>query len=307
MSPEVESPKSEENSSLKQIRTYQGDVADALKNQSESLVSIRRAELVKQGGGNEFAPRRTPEEEALRKSREKTLLLVLGTLILLVLGGIGIWYAYTSYKTKSALPVVVVIPNKFISSEISIDLNISGLARDSFLSTFNLERNKEIKSGNIEQIQLKRNSTSTPLINTEDFLNILNTKAPSSLVRAFDPLFMLGLIGDTSLASSTPHTFLLIKLDSFENSYAGMLAWEKDLSNDFLSLFASDETISNIPSDVPFQDITIQNKDARIIKDQNNNTILLYSFYDNNMLIITDNESSLRALIIRLNTSKLSR
>jgi hypothetical protein len=292
---------------LKQIRTYQGDVAEALKDQSESLVSIRRAELVKQGEGNEFAPRKTPEEEAERKSREKIILLIVGTVLLLILGGVGVWYAYIGYQTKTALPAVVIIPNKFISSETSFDLNVSGLARDSFLSTFDVERTKEIKNGNIEQIQLKKNSTSTPLISTGEFLNILNTKAPDSLVRAFDPLFMLGVIGDTTEASSTPHTFLIIKLDSFDNAYAGMLSWENNLQDDLLPLFASADIVASTTSNIAFQDITIQNKDARAIKDTNGNTILLYSFFDNNMLIITDNESSLRSLVIRLNTEKLSR
>ena len=188
-----------------------------------------------------------------------------------------------------------------------MNLNISGLARDSFISTFNLERNKIIKDGSIEQVQLKKISTSTPLVTTEEFFNILNTKAPGTLIRALDPLFMLGLIGDTSQASSIAHTFLIIKLDSFDNTYAGMLAWENDMSNDLLPLFASEEAVSTLPSNTPFQDITIQNKDARALKDQNGNTVLLYSFYDNNMIIITDNETSLRTLVIRLNTEKLSR
>ena len=292
---------------LKQIRTFQGDVAEALKDQNESIVSIRRAELKKQGGGDEFAPRRTLEEEANRKSGEKIILLVVGTIILLILGGIGAWYAYTGYQTKTALPAVVVTPNKFISSEISFDLNVSGLARDSFLSAFDVEKSKKIKTGDIEQIQLKKASTSTPLITTREFFNILNTKAPDSLIRAFDPLFMLGVIGDTTEASSTPHAFLLIKLDSFDNAYAGMLSWETNLQDDLLPLFVDANTLASTTSNIAFQDITIQNKDARAIKDPNGNTIFLYSFFDNNMLIITDNESSLRSLVIRLNTEKLSR
>jgi len=292
---------------LKQIRTYQGDVSEALKNQNESLVSIRRAELVKEGGGNEFAPRRTPEEEAERKSMQKMILLVVGTILLLILGGIGAWYAYTSYKSKSALPAVVVIPNQLISSELTADLKVSGLARDSFISAFDLEKNNEIKNNSVEQIQLKKVSTSTPLVTTEEFLNILNTKAPANLVRAFNPLFMLGLIGDTILASSTPHTFIIIKLDSFENAYAGMLSWEKNMADDLLPLFVSEDIYSSFPSNTLFQDITLQNKNARALKDEKGNTVLLYSFFDNNLLIITDNESSLRTILVRLNTGKLSR
>ena len=54
-------------------------------------------------------------------------------------------------------------------------------------------------------------------------------------------------------------------------------------------------------------DITIKNKDARILKSPTGQTVLLYSFYNNNMLILTDNEETLRALLTKLDSEKLSR
>ncbi len=298
----------EENSPLKQIRTFQGDVAEALKNQGESVMSIRRAELTKQGGGNEFAPQPTPQEELEKKSREKIILLIVGTFILIALGGVGMWYAYSGYKEKTALPTVIVIPNKFISTETSSEINVSGLARETFFSAFNLEKNTEVKNATLKQVQLiKDYATTTRLIKTTEFFDILNTKAPSSLIRALNPMFMFGVIGDTSDASSTPHTFIIFKSDSFENTYAGMLGWEKNMSEDLLPLFVSEDISLNFPSDTPFIDSTIQNKDARTLKDTSGKTVMLYSFFDNNILIITDNESSLRTLVIKLNADKLSR
>ncbi len=293
---------------LKQIRTFQGDVAEALKDQGESVMSIRRAELVKQGSGNEFAPRPTPQEELEKKSTQNMILLLLGAVILLAFGGVGVWYAYSGYKEKTALPSVVVELNKFISTETTKTIDVSGLAREAFVSTFNTEKNIENKNASLKQIILiKRFGSTTPLVTTKVFFDILNTGAPASLIRALDPMFMLGVIGDTSDASSTPHTFILIKIDSYENTFAGMLGWEQSLAKDLLPLFADSTTLPNFPSDTLFQDITIQNKDARALKDAAGKTVLLYSFYDNNMLIITDNEVSLRTLVIKLNAGKLSR
>ena len=298
----------EEEAPLKQIRTYQGDIADALRDQKESVFSIRRAELKKQGDGNEFASRKTPEQEQERKSRVKLWFLLIGILVLLVVGGLGVWYSYTSYKTKSALPTPIIIPNRFIAVETSVDMNVAGLDRDTFIPAFSLEKSASIKHNAVEQIQLKQGtSTDARIITTEEFLNILNTKAPGALVRAFDPLFMIGLIGDTTEASSTPHTFVLIKLDSYDNAFAGMLSWETDMQNDLLPLFTNSETISSLSATTTFQDITTQNKNARAVKDANGKTIFLYSFLGNNTLILTDNETDLNALVARLNAEKLSR
>jgi hypothetical protein len=308
MNPEVENPKPEESTPLPQIRTFQGDVADALKDQGESVMSIRRAELTRQGGGNEFAPRPTPQETLEAKSTQKMILSIFGAIIFLGLGAVAVWYAYSGYKEKTALPTVVVIPNQFITSDSTANIDVTGLARESFISAFNIRKSENLKNNFVEHIQLNKGvSTTTVSIKTADFLNILNTQAPTSLVRALNPLFMLGTIGDTTDASSTPHTYLLIKVDSFENVFAGMLGWEQNLREDLLPLFASEETMLKIPAQTPFVDVIIQNKDTRALKDSGGNTVLLYTFFDNNMLIITDSAATLRTLIIKLNTSKLSR
>ena len=101
-------------------------------------------------------------------------------------------------------------------------------------------------------------------------------------------------------------TFLIIKLSSFENAFAGMLAWEKTLSQDIGPLFATSELLRNLPIDSVFTDIVDKNKDIRILMF-NDQTVLLYSFFDNNKLIITDNIDTLRILVDRLIQEKLSR
>ena len=49
-----------------------------------------------------------------------------------------------------------------------------------------------------------------------------------------------------------------------------------------------------------FEDITIKNKDARILKNNRNDTVLLYSFLDKNTLLITSSESVFQDLANRL-------
>lgn len=277
-----------EVSPLKQIRTFQGDIAEALGQQKTSIFSLQQQAHAKNAAADRLAPELPKDFSGSRK----IIMLILGTVVLVGLGAGGTWYAYSQYKIKTALPVITVAPNRFIRVQNSVTIDPLTLTRDSLISTVRTEQAKALLVGSVEEIQLN--------VKTEDFLNLLQASTPGNLVRALDPLFMLGILGGS-------HTFIIIKLDSFENAFPGMLAWEPTLANDLLPLFASDAEGQNISATSSFSDITIQNKDARVLKDINSHTVLLYSFYANNYLIITDNEDSLRALIGLLDSQTLSR
>ncbi|MFZ2769519.1 MAG: hypothetical protein WAZ50_00070, partial [Minisyncoccia bacterium] len=292
----------EEDTFLKQIRTFQGDVASAIETQNETLVSIQRAQEQKNAEAIASGIILSPEEKAEREARKKTILLLIGTVLLFVLGSVGTWYAYKTYKLKTTLPTQQIFPNRFLITESSEKLNVLNLNKDSFIQKIQNEWILQGGSG-VKQIQLERGSgTSTELIKTSEFLSLLRSHAPGSLIRAFDPLFMFGIIGGIP-----KHTFILIKLDSFELAYAGMLNWEKDISDDILPLFAPYGVVQTVPSQTSFGDLTLRNKDVRVLKDPTGKTVLLYTFYDNNMLIITDNEEALKNILTRLDSEKLSR
>ncbi|MES2213812.1 MAG: hypothetical protein V4465_00250 [Patescibacteria group bacterium] len=340
---------------LKQIRTFQGDVAAALHTQGESVISIQQKEvertldrerqkeaqeavkneiekmsMVTPASGLEvpagFVPPKaeTPAKESANMqpltivpierpvpvtqvtseeivARKKILYLALGTLLLLVIGGGAGWYAYKGYITKTEVPVVMDVPNKFLAYESIVNLNGLAFKKDSLVEVVTAERMSN--AAGTKQIELRRgDAIDSPVMNTETFLALMESHAPSSLIRALDPLFMLGLTG-----SNPRHTFIIVKLDSFENAYPGMLNWEKDLPGDLLPLFASKEVVSTIPEGQIWSDVTIQNKDARVLKDPSGQIVLIYSFFDNNRLVITDTESTLRTIITRLNSEKLAR
>ena len=293
--PTPSAPSAPEISPLKQIRTFQGDIAEALNEQKSTVFSLQQQAHAKNVATAKLAPE-PPRESSGSK---KIILLILGTIVLLGLGAGGVWYTYTQYKVKTALPVVATVSNRFINVQNTDTLDATSLTRDTLIAAVRAEKNKSSAAGNIEQIQFN--------LNTEDFVNLLQASTPGNLVRALDPLFMLGVLTSSpdALEGGTTHTFLLVKLDSFENAFPGMLAWEPTLSNDLLPLFATDAEVQNVSATSTFSDITIANKDARVLKDNNGHTVLLYSFYGIGYLIITDNEDSLRALIGLLDSQQL--
>ncbi len=302
------------SSPLKQIRTFQGDIASALHKQNESLVSIQRSEHAVREARKVFATPKSAEEIAQTESNKKLIFLLIGSLILIILSGAIGWYAYKGYVTKTALPIPEQIPNRLLISSSEVQIDTGHLSREAFILGIGTETTKKIMSGAVVQIQLQKpTATSTTILTTGDLLNLLESRAPGSLIRSLNPVFMLGLLGgetisiDATSTSQFNHVFLLIKLDSFDNAFPGMLEWEKNMRDDILPIFASPETLATTSSATLFSDLTIQNKDARILKDSAGQTVLLYSFFNNNMLIITDNETSLKTIIGKLNAEKLSR
>lgn len=301
-------------SPLKQIRTFQGDVANALHKQSESLVSIQRSEHAVREARKVFATPKSAEEIAREESNKNLVFLLIGSLVLIALSGLIGWYAYKGYMTKTALPIVETAPNRLLISSDEIKIDVNRLSREALILGIGAEATKKITNGAVVQIQLnKQTAATTTIITTPDLLNLLESRAPGSLIRSLNPVFMLGLLGGETVsinATSTGqlnHVFLLIKLNSFDNAFPGMLEWEKNMRDDILPIFASPETLATTSPAALFSDLIVQNKDTRVLRNLTGQTVLLYSFFGNNMLIITDNELSLRAIIGKLNAEKLSR
>ncbi|OHA92299.1 MAG: hypothetical protein A3J09_02375 [Candidatus Zambryskibacteria bacterium RIFCSPLOWO2_02_FULL_51_21] len=276
-----------EKSELKQIRTFQGDVAEALGRQNESLVSIQRQETAKR-------PPESSAESELDKKKKDFLFLLVGSAFLIIVGSLGAWFGYKEYQRRIAPPVVTVPTSRFITASKETTLGIATMTREEFALAF-AEVARDVPAGAILHVAV------APEITTSQFLNILEVRAPGALVRSFDKLFMIGVIGG--------NPFLIVKLVSFENAFAGMLSWESTMPQDLLPLFPQNEGLKAITTTSVFKDIVVRNKDVRALPGGASSTtpVLLYTFFDNKMLIITDSIEALETLMDRLTRERLSR
>ena len=306
-------PPSNPESSLKQIRTFQGDVAEALTHQNESLVSIQQTEAARRRATG--AP--NPSDENENKRRDFVFLLV-GSIFFIVVGVAGAWYGYREYLSRTAPPVLVIPENRFISPTGEVTLPISSLNREGFAVSFN-ELVSKTKPEELTHVVLKKDALEiSPSISTAEFFSLLESQAPGSLVRSFGPLFMVGSVGESP--------FLIIKLASFENAFAGMLLWETTMAEDLTPIFGNANVVKAIAPTSVFRDVIVRNKDVRVLETVVESTVvtgtgtstatttgtstvpvLLYSFFDNSMLIITDRIEALQTLIDRLTRERLSR
>ncbi len=288
--PEVEipiEPQTPSASPLKQIRTFQGDIANALNAQKESLFSIQQQETLKRASGG-TVPSTSIDDSGPRK---EFFFLIVGSLALISLGLTGAWYGYQEFLRRSAAPLIATPETRFLPSQESLTLNAVGLSRETLLIK-TAEESLGVPETEIKHFILRNGASSTaPLTTTAELFQVLKTSAPGNLVRAFEPLYMLGSLGQSR--------FLLIKLSSFENAFAGMLSWEQSLPQDLVPLMGTAPYLQNIESNSVFKDIVWKNKDVRVIY-ASTTPALMYSFFDNQMLIITDSFNTLETLLDRL-------
>ena len=153
-------------------------------------------------------------------------------------------------------------------------------------------------------------------MDAQTFLSTLAPDIPPNLLRTVTPTFLLGVhvyVGNQA--------FLILNVDSYEDAYAGMLAWESSMLADLSPLFAytpsphiPEENISTSSAVTPadeflqtgFVDRIVENHDARVLQNSTGDIYLLWTFLDRNTLVITTNDATLREIISRLQNAPVT-
>ena len=292
---------SENDSEIKPLRTYESDVAEALKKGDGSLVKIALAEQKRRESGEIFGTV-TPEQP------KKKLLFIFGSILVVCV--------------ILAFIFVAVIPNDrptpFISEarRILIDesegvFDIAGLSREKIVRSFeNHKQNDRIALGDIHTLVVaeKTGAQKTPL-SAGEWFHRLEFSPPEILVRSLLPDFAFGLHG---LTRNEP--FMVFGTQEHNNAFAGMLLWEKTFWDDLGPIFASNiqkrtsasstDEIIRATRNLSFEDMVLRNKDTRVLRDGNGVIVLIYSFFDQKTIIITTNPDTLRTVGEKLIASR---
>ncbi len=267
---------------IKSLRTYQGDVEEAMAKNKYSATTILVAEQRKR----EDSPRLT-QKPANLETRNK-FFTVLG-ISLLFLGGIVV---SAVYYVKTNEEVVIERKTKTII-EFSVEKNISvsSSTKDSLISRIISEKNswKEVVNS-VLYLNLKDSGNNPEKI--ERVLSLITPNIPSSLLRSFEDKYMFGVI-----SYDTNELFIILTTKDYASAYSGMLRWEKDMATDFEKIF--DVTKNTGTSSELFIDEAIRNKDLRVLRGVDKKTKLVYSFVDKNTLVITKNENIFNAILAK--------
>jgi len=290
------------------IRTYHTDVAETIQNEKLSLTNIVVAEQKERDG-------KTSESSPSHSTSLLQRIVVMLASAVLVITAISVLvFLYLRYTRIETVPADAPAGSLILANE-KVQIDTVGLRRDKLLQelaiTADAYGSQEEKG--ILSIDLLGGLDDTS-ITAEVFLEILGTSIDAAFLRSIEDEFMLGIHQENG-----PHFFLIIKTSFFENAFAGMLRWEKQLPNELpflvrniieekVDTFAtsSDETstttgpVVTAPVVLDFEDMVISNKDVRARMASDGAYDILYSFADPETLVITDNPMTLRAVFERL-------
>lgn len=307
-----------EPSMVQPLETYQGDIAKVVKEKNVSVVSIASAEAQRRDA-NVDANTELIAKEA-KALAWKGGLIVAGIICATLAFGIGAYLFIQQNSTPSA--------NEIISPFISVDGTETVTIEDrashqTVIQKLTATKNAvQISLGLVERILPAKEATSTNTsiapLDAQTFLPLLAPRMPEELYRTTGPTLLLGV---HAYAGNQP--FLILQVDSYEQAFSGMLAWETHMHEDLSPLFdyTPPQRIStNVPviantttapasSSTPsvtavlqsgFVDKIIENRDARVIENDAHDTTFLWTFLDKKTIVITTNPYTLREIIARL-------
>ena len=296
----------EAGSLMKTIRTYKSDVVEEMKKQKSSLTSMVLAEKDKQQKQGKFVPKVKPNK--------KIFILLGGTFLILVIGFVGYSFVKPNPNTGSENQEITIQQiSTLILPNYKREIYVDRVKRDNIINALQKEKQEtSIPLGYVIQFFLTTEDKTKSfviedepdyklLITTESFFDGIESKIPNSLIRNLEQEFIIGY--HSSLGNNP---FLILKVKSYNNVFAGMLEWEKTMYRDLSPVFVKDDSKISLDNN-PFQDIVVSNRDVRAILNSSGKIEFAYSFPNPETLIITNNETTLQELYRRVTNARLER
>lgn len=311
---------------LSSLRTYQGDMAEFIKEKNESVISVSLKEkkrkeeqekkqkeeedrIQKEEKERKQAKQESHEKEE-RKIEERKEITLDGTIIVkepepkrskkysnlqtnLIITVASILLvvggAYVLFNVFGTLLNRENIPEYIDQKEIipySNLINVSNITRQNISSQIS---GLTMQNGiNIIKISDENGDQLKTAISFFDFLEI---PVPSSLRRDLYDEFAYGKIkkGDTEAQ------FIAFGVRDFGRAFSSMLEWEDEMLNHFNFMITSQEQGVEQGTE-QWKDLIIKNKDVRAVTLSNNKPILLYTFLDKNTILITGDVSAIEEM-----------
>ncbi len=304
------------------IRTMKGDVAYAIKNQNETLVSIALAEEKKQAAQRvESATTAAGTAPAIDTPAPKRIGRPLVVVVItLILAGLGLAYQFLLPKiltinipnvslpsfgntttghvsvapTAPVTPRVVLAPS-LIPAHFEKRFIINKETTEKIFSDIAGERVVYGSTGKIKNLYFAEDLTSmdgvqkTVAISTNSLLILVGVSVPELLTRSLEAPFMVGLLNEESSTTATP--FLILKISDYETSFAGMLEWEQNLPRLIDTIFGTN-IAAGISNNTKTRDVILLGRDARVL-EITPNVGIAYTFANKQTIIIAGSQTAL--------------
>jgi hypothetical protein len=252
----------------------------------------------------------TPDKENLsRKEKNRTSRSWLaGIGILLIIGGlIALIWAIGQRQTTS-LATVEVTRQGLIFSDRQQSINLDKEAATQIL--LNLREKSLTPPANkegVEEIYFTyqvKEQTQTGLVmkmveaDPTTIASKLELKLPDEFLRSLEPKLMLGFYYGEQTAP-----FYILKTKNYKNVASAILNNENLVISELLAPFEDASSTEKIRS-TPLQDKMIKNYDTRLIVNETNTIIAIYSWINKETLVVTTNEGALTKVINSYSSSR---
>jgi hypothetical protein len=288
------------------IHTYTTDFSDHVEKEHATAFAVLAAD------------RDTPRRPVPTKQKKTNFLPIIAGILLLVLGTGSLFAAYL-YMSKSApVPSIIATPSLIIPDS---KIALSGTG-STLLQAFVHQADQPLPDNNVLLTYINE-STTTPDGVIEQaasggaFITSLNLPAPDILLRNIDPISTVGIVH----AGSETRPFFILRVTSYERTFAGMLEWEGNMAQNLSTLYPrykASEVASSASSTTPvvsssygidptapasqFMDEIVASHDTRVLKDGAGRTIILYGYTDKQTLILSRDEASFTLLLSRMSS-----
>ncbi len=308
-------PKPAEESVVKAIETYGSDINRVVKSGEVSIASIAAAESERRAratAGEPVAPQELAPQEA--PSPMRPVLIIAGAILILAALGIA---ALLVLRPGPIAVRSTTTEAPFVEVDHTTLVPVSATStRDTLMPA--LESAREgvgLSVGLVDWLYVAQATSSAetpPPLPIDQLLTTLAPDVPQDLLRALAPQYLMGVH-----SYDQNQTFLIMRVDSYQQAYAAMLAWEPTMRQDLSPLFSrtppvriagqtgSYEDSSPQLLNTGFTDQVVDNHDARVVLNDTGDILLLWTFLDRNTLVITTNEYTLNEVIRRANTASL--
>jgi len=287
----------ENNLKSKKVETFTGDVVKAIGGNQAGIVK----KLI-----HEDEDRKAGKRSDFNKSSKNMFFLALG-IILLVFTGAVLFFSFVFNKNLNTTPVMLE-QGGIIYTDRNTFQAIDGLTKENTeKAVFDRVKNTNIKVDGIEAIYLTENNA---VINFKRFINLIKSELDQIHISIIGDYFMMGAMNKASNPTGQEfgEFFILLQTRSFDDIFPVMKIWERKMLHDlsgFIGVNLSPSTNYLFTKD--WEDTIILNKNTRVLRDQEGNTVLSYVFLTNQNVLITNGETATKEVMLRLATGQIKK
>jgi hypothetical protein len=123
----------------------------------------------------------------------------------------------------------------------------------------------------------------------QEFLQSLHPRMPRSLLNTLQPEYMIAI---HTTEENTP--LILMQANGYDTAFSGMIAWEDTMAEDLAPFFPSRGAAFVNETSHSFEDLSMDNIDARVMRAPNKKVRVIYAILEKNVIAITNNIYTLK-------------